>query len=62
MAKEKKQVSEDVFELDGKQYKVVLHAVIIPEMGVRTKAEILFDEAAQKYLVEVGSSAVQEIV
>lgn len=59
MAKEKK-LPDDCFQHDDKVYKVVLHAVIIPEIGHRTKAEILFDEEAQKALVAIGSSAVEE--
>lgn len=58
----KKQLPDSYFELEGKTYEVVLHAVIIPEIGKRTAAEIVFDEAAQKYLVEAGSSAVKEVI
>lgn len=60
--KDTKQIPDDCFEHEGKVYKVVLHAVIVPELGRRTAAEILFDKDAQKALVEIGSSAVQEQV
>lgn len=63
MAKEEsKQVPDNGFQYQDKIYKVVIHAVIIPDLGKRTAAEITVDEEAQKYLVESGSTAVVEVV
>ena len=53
MAKKVKATAE-TFVYDKKQYKVLIHAANIPGIGVRTAAEILVDEDAQKYLVENG--------
>ena len=61
MAKEKNvPAPADSFELDGKTYKVVLEAIIIPGIGLRSKGEILVDEEAQKALVAIESGAIQE--
>jgi hypothetical protein len=63
MAKaDEKQVPDNGFQYQDKIYKVVLHAVIIPDLGKRTAAEISVDEEAQKYLVENKSTAIEEIV
>lgn len=65
MAKAKKgatqPAAENQFSYDGKTYNVVMHAVIIPDLGHRTAAEICVDEEAQKYLVEEKSAAIEEV-
>jgi len=54
MATKKTKATTETFVYEDKQYKVLLHAVNIPGLGVRTSAEILVDEEAQKFLVENG--------
>lgn len=66
MAKSQKNtvLPADTFSVDGKVYKVLLHAVNIPDIGMRTAAEILVDEEAQKKLVEIGciGTVIQEVI
>jgi len=54
MANKKTKATAETFVYDDKQYKVLLPKVNIPGIGVRTSAEILVDEEAQKFLVENG--------
>lgn len=44
--------SENIFELDGKQYKIIIPQVNIPGIGILTAAEILLSAEAQEYLVK----------
>lgn len=66
MAKEKNKpvpaIADNVFQYQDKKYKVVFPGVNIPGLGVRTAAEIVVDEEAQKELVERKSSAIVELV
>jgi hypothetical protein len=58
----KTKIPDNGFQYQDKIYAVVIHAVIIPELGRRTAAEITVDEEAQKYLVEEKSAAIVEVV
>jgi len=58
---------ENIFEYESKRYKVLKHALHIPDIGKLTAADICADtedsKRAQKHLVEhcVGSS-VEEVI
>lgn len=66
MAKSQKNtvLSADTFSVEGKVYKMLLHSVNIPDVGIRTAAEVLIDEEAQKKLVEIGciGTVIQEVI
>lgn len=68
MAKAKKpqdqEVADNCFENDGKTFRVIIHAVQIPGVGVRTAAEICHDEEAQQALIEANciGSVLEEVV
>ena len=54
-----KEIADDCFSYDQRQFRVILPVMNIPGIGVRTKLEVLTDEDAQRYLVEndcIGSA------
>lgn len=56
--------ADDVFTVAGKSYKMLLQKVHIPEIGIRTAAEVLVDPDAQRKLVEIGcvGTVIEEVI
>lgn len=51
------------FELDGKNFEVVIPKMNIPveDCGIMTAADVCASEKAQRHLVEIKSAAIREI-
>ena len=64
LSKKKVELPEYCFTYEDKTYKVILPKVFIPGIGVRTKLEIVTDEASQAYLVKENciGSVIEEII
>lgn len=49
------------FEVDGKEYRLIRQAVILPTWGKLTADEIMKRPEVQAHLVEIGSGAIQAV-
>lgn len=50
------------FKYEGRNFKMKIPGINIPGIGVLTAADVAVSEEAQKRLVEIKSSAIEEII
>lgn len=52
---------EKPFKYDGKSYKFIVAKFFVPGVGILTAKEALTDKEVLKYLVESGSTVIEEV-